>query len=541
MSTTATMKRSPPPHGTSQSKKMCREERRQPTPTQVFRATEPSQSLHKEGEVIRKTTIHQTGVSAATGETFLKPLQFPRQTTYLSPGTKLSDSWRDAFLTKQHPSPQENGSTNGYMNAGDYISSHAQTTFQQTQDVSTAPVAANVELDFGGPPPYLPLREACDETIQDVYKSGPLETLFTQCNDDVRRSIVTCVKSRSETREKCGNSEAPQSSHFTRCNEVASPPTLKDVRNTSQDQDRSKRSEKSVTSAFTQRSEGIRKLTEKCVENANERNAPLSRKSPKQRNALDELCKKILNTRERIKNEEIDWKKKVLHRLEAVIIKKLLRVERETGKKADIDIPREDTKKGSPSKRKAKRRNSSVSHSKKELSDGGEKELRNSIKTTGEKEEDNTNLKPVENYNGDSTQLDSLNCKMNNPQISTRQDNNQEHESRVSCDNLENICTDTETVPDETAVTAEKLKIIGTENSRCDENKEYELEQLGTDKNAEVQRNGVSTEIAPVLTCLDTCSLQEKRETTDVDYDASSKPAGDYDRNIWSYLKSFTG
>ena len=48
-----------------------------------------------------------------------------------------------------------------------------------------------------------------------------------------------------------------------------------------------------------------------------------------------ELSDKILYTRERIKKEEIPWKKKLLVSLEATFIKRLRKTEKETGEKAD--------------------------------------------------------------------------------------------------------------------------------------------------------------------------------------------------------------
>ena len=51
-----------------------------------------------------------------------------------------------------------------------------------------------------------------------------------------------------------------------------------------------------------------------------------------------ELSEKILYTRERIKQETIPWKKKLLVSLEATFIKRLRKSEKETGEKADIFI-----------------------------------------------------------------------------------------------------------------------------------------------------------------------------------------------------------
>uniref|UniRef100_A0A6P8IQ67 Uncharacterized protein LOC116303112 isoform X2 n=1 Tax=Actinia tenebrosa TaxID=6105 RepID=A0A6P8IQ67_ACTTE len=79
--------------------------------------------------------------------------------------------------------------------------------------------------------------------------------------------------------------------------------------------------------------------------------------------SVQELSKKIMETRERIVKENIDWKKKLLRRLEFVLIKKLKRAERETGNKASIDLLPEKKVKGKEEKKKAKncKRNKSCS------------------------------------------------------------------------------------------------------------------------------------------------------------------------------------
>ena len=59
---------------------------------------------------------------------------------------------------------------------------------------------------------------------------------------------------------------------------------------------------------------------------------------------VGDLSRKILETRCRIAQEEIKWKKKLLYSLEGVLIKKLKKLERETGEKADISIVENDAK-----------------------------------------------------------------------------------------------------------------------------------------------------------------------------------------------------
>lgn len=59
--------------------------------------------------------------------------------------------------------------------------------------------------------------------------------------------------------------------------------------------------------------------------------------SPKLTKTIPEISAKIIETRERMKNETIDWKKKILYKLETRLIRKLRRVERETGEKTEIE------------------------------------------------------------------------------------------------------------------------------------------------------------------------------------------------------------
>lgn len=78
------------------------------------------------------------------------------------------------------------------------------------------------------------------------------------------------------------------------------------------------------------------------TEQLNSENTPKeSIESPKllkKRPSTEELCRKITNTRERMKNEKIPWKKKVLQRLQIVLVRRLRKTELETGEKASIDI-----------------------------------------------------------------------------------------------------------------------------------------------------------------------------------------------------------
>ncbi|KAK3726916.1 hypothetical protein QZH41_016702 [Actinostola sp. cb2023] len=59
---------------------------------------------------------------------------------------------------------------------------------------------------------------------------------------------------------------------------------------------------------------------------------------PRRTMNMDELCKKMLNTRERLEKEQIKWKRKLLSSLEVVLIKKIQRLELETGERAPEEM-----------------------------------------------------------------------------------------------------------------------------------------------------------------------------------------------------------
>ena len=85
--------------------------------------------------------------------------------------------------------------------------------------------------------------------------------------------------------------------------------------------------------------------------------------SPRLTKTLPEISEKIMETRERIKNETIDWKKCVLYRLEKRLIQKLRRVERLTGQKTEVEDLRQEVPetvtKGKKGKGKGKQRRTS--------------------------------------------------------------------------------------------------------------------------------------------------------------------------------------
>lgn len=56
----------------------------------------------------------------------------------------------------------------------------------------------------------------------------------------------------------------------------------------------------------------------------------------KQYTSLQQLAKKVIETRQRFEREHIPWKKKILKSLEGVLMKRLRKIEKETGEEADL-------------------------------------------------------------------------------------------------------------------------------------------------------------------------------------------------------------
>lgn len=79
------------------------------------------------------------------------------------------------------------------------------------------------------------------------------------------------------------------------------------------------------------------KDSEKTKEKQSSFHTPLSPRKP-QYNSLHQLAKKIAETRERFQMESIPWKKKILKSLEGVLMKKLKKIEKETGEEADLGM-----------------------------------------------------------------------------------------------------------------------------------------------------------------------------------------------------------
>ena len=69
--------------------------------------------------------------------------------------------------------------------------------------------------------------------------------------------------------------------------------------------------------------------------------------SPKLTKTIPEIKEKLAETRERMKSETIEWKKKILYKLEKRLIMKLRRAESSTGHRTEIeDLPEEGADKG---------------------------------------------------------------------------------------------------------------------------------------------------------------------------------------------------
>ena len=68
-----------------------------------------------------------------------------------------------------------------------------------------------------------------------------------------------------------------------------------------------------------------------------QRTFPASLVAKKQCTSLQQLAKKVIETRERYEMEKIPWKKKILKSLEGVLMKRLRKIERETGEKANLE------------------------------------------------------------------------------------------------------------------------------------------------------------------------------------------------------------
>ena len=90
---------------------------------------------------------------------------------------------------------------------------------------------------------------------------------------------------------------------------------------------------------------------------------------PRKKQTVAELSQKILTTRERIKQETIAWKKKLLYSLEAIFIKKLRKLEKETGEKAEISIEEAMTKEESKEKKNGTKEKRQIHGEKEKISE----------------------------------------------------------------------------------------------------------------------------------------------------------------------------
>ena len=73
-------------------------------------------------------------------------------------------------------------------------------------------------------------------------------------------------------------------------------------------------------------------------ERTNDKNCSFLTSLPpkKQYTSLQQLAKKVIETRQRFEMESIPWKKKILKSLEGVLMKRLRKIEKETGEQADL-------------------------------------------------------------------------------------------------------------------------------------------------------------------------------------------------------------
>lgn len=85
-----------------------------------------------------------------------------------------------------------------------------------------------------------------------------------------------------------------------------------------------------------------------------------SPKPPREETSVARLSKKILETRKKINNEKIDWKKKLLCKLESILIKRLRKAEVTTGVKATIDINTPKEKQAKTNQKTDKKQNEGV-------------------------------------------------------------------------------------------------------------------------------------------------------------------------------------
>lgn len=83
-------------------------------------------------------------------------------------------------------------------------------------------------------------------------------------------------------------------------------------------------------------------MMERKKEVNQERPVSTASSAPKLAKTVLEISEKIVQTRERIKNETIDWKKCVLFKLEKRLIQKLRRAERLTGQRTEIEDLRDE-------------------------------------------------------------------------------------------------------------------------------------------------------------------------------------------------------
>ena len=82
--------------------------------------------------------------------------------------------------------------------------------------------------------------------------------------------------------------------------------------------------------------------------------------SPRLAKTIPEISAKIIETRERIKTETIKWKKMLLYKVEKRLIRKLRRVEKETGEKTEVEELREEEAPARVPKKERRRKGQSL-------------------------------------------------------------------------------------------------------------------------------------------------------------------------------------
>lgn len=151
--------------------------------------------------------------------------------------------------------------------------------------------------------------------------------------------------------------------------------------------------------------------------------------SPRLTKTIPEISEKIMETRERIKNEAIEWKKKLLYRLEKQLLKKLRRAESATGQKTEIeDLRGKDTEKRKKSRSSSFDRRSS-----------GEESVTDSVNdsvTDSVTDDDDDTLERSENVSQESENVEESADKLQECSQKDTEDNDPTMEGKDDCCDL---------------------------------------------------------------------------------------------------------